>query len=71
MAVAGHHQPGKFAQEEFSPLTAVYLADHFCNHQKLDTEKLDLDYLDRMNLRERIEEFETTCKTYYRPQNAS
>jgi HD-like signal output (HDOD) protein len=78
-AAAMHHCPGKSQDTAFSPLTAVHVADVMA--YELDTEDqtqllpdLDLDYLARLGLGGRLEEWRmqltlATAKRAHRPSS--
>jgi HD-like signal output (HDOD) protein/CheY-like chemotaxis protein len=58
-AIALHHQPGECPHLAFSPLTAVHAASGLVNMQQhadlAEREEVDLDYLGKLGLSERIE----------------
>jgi len=60
-AVALHHHPARFLHDDFSPLTAVHLADALLNGPNLERAKkrLDRDYLEAVGVWHRLAEFWT------------
>lgn len=72
-AVAYHHQPAKTSETNFSSLTAVHAADaivgaadvHSLNHDG----ELDLEYLDRLGLRTKVDTWRSFCELPQTPSS--
>ena len=65
-AAAFHHDPGQCPAYRFSPLTAVHAADVFEREAHgtggdWPPPELDMDYLDRLGLGQRVGEWRTAC----------
>ncbi|HEV2456186.1 MAG TPA: response regulator [Verrucomicrobiae bacterium] len=56
-AVAFHHAPANSGHQEFSPLTAVHVANALEHESKGDTPQLDLEYLRRIGVEERLDDW--------------
>jgi putative nucleotidyltransferase with HDIG domain len=66
-AVAMHHQPSRCAELEYSPAIAIHAADVFTHEfSQTDNEtpppQLDMAYLTRLGLADRIEAWRTVCQ---------
>lgn len=64
-ALAFHHQPGRSAYREFSVLTAVHVANAFAHRLSLSQntilEGIDQEYLERIQVADRLEEWQREC----------
>jgi len=64
-AIAWHNSPAKSADSEFSPLTAVHVANAFARETPSTTEppvtEYDFDYLDRIGLKNRCSLWREAC----------
>lgn len=70
-AVALHHQPARSTTSEFSPATAVHVADALVHElEPSDDEappQLDMDYLARLGVEDKIEEWRDNLKELNQP----
>jgi putative nucleotidyltransferase with HDIG domain len=67
-AVAGHHDPHQSAVTEFSPLTAVHLANALVNEvgpnaEAFRSSQLDVQYISSLGLTDRIPEWREMCRS--------
>ena len=63
-AIALHHCPSKCSNENFGALTAVHLANailHDNSAKDRQVTALDLEYLERLGIADRIEKFRSVC----------
>jgi len=58
-AVAFHHTPEKSDLKQFSPLTAVHVANAFCDESEADT--LNQDYLHQIGVAHRLDDWQETA----------
>ncbi len=63
--VAFHHYPNESPGEQFSPLTAVHIADAFCHAEATADEVPELDgpYLERVGVADRIDSWRESCRS--------
>jgi putative nucleotidyltransferase with HDIG domain len=66
-AIAFHHEPGPHFWDAFGPVTAVHVANVMAHELAPDPSggpapKLDLAYLDRLNLTPRVDEWREICR---------
>ena len=72
-AIALHHQPGMCPHLAFSPLTAVHVADALVNvhsgqRESTASEELDLKYLGKLGLDNRLEHWRAAGAANLQPQ---
>jgi HD-like signal output (HDOD) protein len=72
-AIALHHQPGESPHLAFSPLTAVHAANALVNSRQVQGaaslgEELDLNYLGKLGLDNRLEHWRAAADTNLQPQ---
>ncbi len=65
-AVAMHHRPADSVSREFSPVLAVHIADYFAHqlpgeNTELPRLALDIEYLKKLGLHERVEAWRELC----------
>ncbi len=65
-AVALHHCPGRLIDQNFSPLTAVHVANVLAHESQPEdsgtmTSKIDMDYLKNAGVEHRLEEWQQLC----------
>lgn len=71
-AVAGHHLPARELSSEFTPLTALHLANAIENsiHRAESNDvRLDLDYPSELRITEQLDMFREIAQRASRPQN--
>jgi HD-like signal output (HDOD) protein len=54
-AVAHHHHPSRSQEPSFGPIGALHVADRLSHHLPPSAAGFDLEYLDRVQVRDRLE----------------